>query len=73
MRTEEEISEYIEKNKYDWDKVNYKTRRRNGLTIFTGPSSPHLTKISAEEWNDIVYYIEDLEQRIEDLERRVGK
>lgn len=51
----------------------HKTRRKNGLTIITGSHEANINKISAEEWNDIVYYIEDLEERIEALERRVGR
>jgi len=51
----------------------HKKIRRNGLTIITGAPDSPITKIGADEWNDIVYYIEDLEKRIEDLEQRVGR
>lgn len=53
----------------------HKKRQNNGLTIITEeiPHNHSLNKISAQEWNEIVYYIEDLEKRIESLERRVGR
>ena len=70
MRSKQDIDEYIKENRYDWNKPNPRKRRRNGLIIITGSNS-HPSKISAEEWNDIVYYIEDLEQRIEVLEKHV--
>ncbi len=58
--------------KTKWDEP-IKTRRNNGLTVLTGASKSYPNIIGADEWNDIVYYIEDLEERIESLERRVGR
>jgi len=71
MRSKQEIDEYIKENKHDWNDPNPKKRRRNGLTIITGATPNNLYKISADEWNDVVYYIEDLEKRIEILEKHV--
>ena len=59
MRTEKDISEYIEKN-----------RRR--VIHITG-SQDIATKIGIIEWNNLVNHVKGLEQRVESLEKRVGE